>query len=40
MNQVKAIACIIPVIPNLKRLHFINNNLSDEMGALLLIAAF
>jgi hypothetical protein len=39
-NQVKALACIIPVLPDLKRIHFSNNNISDEMGALLMMAAF
>lgn len=40
MEQVKAICCTIPAINGLKEIRFVNNNLSDEMNAILIMAAY
>ena len=40
LDHVKALACIIPLIPNLTHLHLKNNGLTDEMCTLLIIAAY
>ena len=40
LDHLKALACIIPLIPNLKGVNFTNNNLSDEMVTLIFMATF
>ena len=40
LGQTKALACIIPLIPNLTRLDLKNNALTDEMSTLMIMAVF
>ena len=40
LAQVKAICCTIPLIKGLKHVQFIDNNLSDEMSAIVVMAAY
>jgi len=40
MEQLKAICCTIPLLKGLKHIKFSNNQLTDEMTAVLLMAAF
>ena len=39
-NKAKAIACILPVIPELEEVYFENNNLSDTSMALIFMSCF